>query len=286
MSWLDRVFGGLAAMWNGTPQTERPFINFIGAGVSVADNPDNESTDVTISGADATLSTAFFVDAGFVPEAVNSDGSIAAPFTSIGAALQAVDALGPNVGGTLLVVPGYDYTEGTLSWAGTGSPPRKLSINALGQSLNGAATVLGEIDTSGGGVVSLRGLSCTIGGSGPVHAVDCAITGVGTNDLTLEGGTFQGTGGAILWDGTTVNTITGCTSLDARGGEIDGAGTIISCSGTAVSLRGTKVPSARTIVFSGSAGVLTVDATSNYYFKQGSETLTNGTKTIAGDLAA
>jgi hypothetical protein len=285
MSWLDRFFAGLDVSWNGTPQTARPFVNFTGPGVSIADNPDTESTDVTIAGADSILSNTFFVDPGFVPEATASDGSIQLPFTSVSAAAQAIDALGPNAGGLILALPG-DYLGDSFSWAGTGSPPRKLSVVALATSLDAAATLLGTITTSGIGVVSLRGVSCTVAGSGPIFAENCALTGTGTGDITQRDGTFQGTGGALALTDVTTNTITGCTSLDARGGEIDGAGTIISCSGTAVSLRGTKVGSASTIVFSGSPGVLTVDATSNYYFKQGSETLTNGSKTIAGDLTA
>jgi hypothetical protein len=71
MSWLDRFFAGLDVMSEGTPQTTRPFINFIGAGVSAADNPDNESTDVTIPGAptvgDWTRYTPTFSAAGGSP---------------------------------------------------------------------------------------------------------------------------------------------------------------------------------------------------------------------------
>lgn len=74
-------------------------------------------------------------------------------------------------------------------------------------------------------------------------------------------------------------------------GEIDFQDCVISANLTTADVvaRFTScrwVSGTRTLTFLGSAGVMYVDAMSNFWWKAATETLTNGTKTIQGDLTA
>lgn len=231
-------------------------------------------------GSVATLSNVFYVDSGF---GGSSTGSISAPFSTLTDAVAAVAALGANAGGAILVAPG-DYTgESAISWAGTGSPPRKLSIAGLSVSQDGAATLLPTLDTSGTGVVSLKNVQATLDGSGPVFAVNCTLTGTDSNDVTMDGGTFQGTtgiGGLVCRD-TTLGTIDDCAFLNARDGELDGT---VDCSGGVVTFIGTRIAET-TITFTGSPGQLNLDSVSNYDWVQTVGTLNNGSKTLIHSTA-
>jgi hypothetical protein len=64
------------------------------------------------------------------------------------------------------------------------------------------------------------------------------------------------------------------------------AQTIASIAGTVCELEQCRMPAASTIVFTDDHGTLYVDAYTNYWWKQGAETLTNGSKTLTIDTAA
>lgn len=236
------------------------------------------------------LSNVLFVDAAST--AASPDGSMGAPFATLTSAIAAAAALGNSAHGVLLVAPGDYSGESPISWTPAGSPGSTLAIRGLDDSYAGVNTLLPDI-TVGAGTgsgLALANVTVTLDGTGDTYAENCAITGAfnaeGGSSLTMLGGVFGGSGGALDLTDTSVSHITDCASLFMDGREITDSGTIVSCSGTSVELRNVEVPSASTIVFTGSAGTLKVDATSNYFFKQGSETLTNGAKVITADTTA
>lgn len=59
VSWVEKVFGRIAAMFNGSAFPSRAFFNFIGSGFSVADNPSKNSIDITINTLSAPTGTGF-----------------------------------------------------------------------------------------------------------------------------------------------------------------------------------------------------------------------------------
>jgi hypothetical protein len=223
----------------------------------------------------APLSNVFYVDPGYTGA---SNGAASAPFKTLTDAVAAVDALGPNAGGGVLLCPGDYSGEPSIGWAGTGSPPRKLSIAALVPSQDGAATILPTLSLSGSGVTSLRDLTAPLAGDGPVIATNCTIYGTSNNDVEVIGGSFQGqTGsGGLTSLGANLGSITDCVFLNARDGTVTGG---ISCNGIDVTFLGTLIAEAA-VTFSGSPGVLSLDSIANYYWLVGTPSLTNGTKAL------
>lgn len=163
----------------GTPVTQRSFLNFAGAGVSVADNSGASRTDVTIS---ATVSSvglslpATIFSVGGTP--VTSTGTLTASLSN-----QAVNTVwaGPSTGSPAaptfraLVaadIPSLDasiITTGQLALARGGTGANLSATGGTGQFLKqastGAAVTVGTISTS-----DLPTVPITSGGTGQTSA--------------------------------------------------------------------------------------------------------------------
>src|SRR5574343_610074 len=163
----------------GTPVTQRSFLNFAGAGVSVADNSGASRTDVTIS---ATVSLVVFslpatiFSVGGTP--VTSTGTLTASLSN-----QAVNTVwaGPSTGSPAAPafravvaadIPSLDasiITTGQLALARGGTGANLSATGGTGQFLKqastGAAVTVGTISTS-----DLPTVPITSGGTGQTSA--------------------------------------------------------------------------------------------------------------------
>ena len=132
-NWLDQMlFGYNIVAINGVAVPKEAALNFLGAGVTVVDNPTNGSTDVTIAGSSVNGLPWLVIDVTSAPYLADKTG--AADCTSaVNAAMVAAGERGAvyfpagtyNVAGAL-VVPAYSmfsvYGDASGVWLQTASP--------------------------------------------------------------------------------------------------------------------------------------------------------------------
>jgi hypothetical protein len=210
MSWLDAYFAqGIKFIeYLGAVQTSRPNLNFTGAGVTVADNANNNSTDVSI--------TAPHTASGFCGQGqdgtVTFDGS-----TSVAGASLA--------GTTYTLTRDVFYNVATIN-AGVEVKCANFCFHAVSLTIN--ATGILDNDGASAGVA-------------PNAANAVAAQTLGTN-FGGGGGGGAGSGGSAGTNGT--NQLPNMTSLFAGGAGGAGGGSAGGAGGTYTALAGASKGSA------------------------------------------
>jgi hypothetical protein len=222
--------------------------------------------EVSTGGVDP-LSRVLFVDANSA--VTPADGSIGAPFTTVQAAHDAATA-----GSTIRIVAftaggGLSITKEIVIAA-----DRVFTRKPLGGSYAraGENVSLGAITCTGAITVTLAGVSVsTIAATGTLnltHACDVSGAITGGTEIRASDTDF---GGDIALDFLSV--FANCRFA---------TGVDITSSATAIELQSCRFSGTVSIVFSGSAGVVTMDDVSAHYWGLATETLTNGTITLIG----
>jgi hypothetical protein len=233
------------------------------------------------------LADTFFVDKNTSVPVPDQTGSIIAPFSTITAAINALALLGITGYGSVLVTPG-DYTaEGPITipadfangfnlaalvpmpWgvSFTAVPNGNVTIDSL--VVSAPSVTLTNLNMNGmsltvGAFVNmaycqfLADIVCDVGANANINANNCQLT-----RLLEVGQTF----------------LSQC--------DIQGSGLVISSPLQIIEARSCKFQAAAIEVeFTVGPGDFYVDSITNFYWKAATETLTNGTKVIIGDLAA
>lgn len=230
-------------------------------------------------GSGAPLPDALYVAQG---AAAGGDGSIGAPFNTLADGLTALANIAVNFG-CLLISPGDYSGEGVLHWVGTAA----LMLKGYAAGVPFPDPFLGPNPQ-----VQLPSITADNG------APDLYLDNV-TSALPQQYNGFTN----IFGVGSELQTVLTAGNLWLRNSRMLGAMNVggnvrmwnceaqtdsnWSVAGTEVELVGTKLTSfSANIVFSGAAGVVTVDSYSNFYFiALGPIAITNGTKAVAGSLA-
>lgn len=262
MSTLDALLGKLQD--NGTDLELRGTTNFVGF-------------EVTADGEGADARWTFTVAGGGLGRVnvLRSDGVAPAAFDTIALAVASLDGadfetlrvvtlLSPGTYDETITVPGTINTR-IICLGHTAGTPRFTGSLGLGSH----ATITAITGVSGA-LIQLEG--CVVNTLTPAGAtVELTDSGVGTwvNDSAR----------ALLNRSYVFDDIL-CTELYAERSFIQG----VALSGTIAELIGCRFEDPVTVEFTGSAGVLQLDAYSNFRWKASTQTLTNGTVSVIGDL--
>lgn len=241
-------------------------VTALGNNVVLLDNLDSEVTDL-LGGSISPLSRVLFVDSNSA--VTPADGSIGAPFTTVQAAHDAATA-----GSTIRIIA---FTAGgglTITKDIVVAADRVFTRKPFGGSYAraGENVSLGAITITGTPSVTLAGVNVsTIAGTGSINLTHaCDISGAITGGLELRASDTD-FGGDIALDFLSV--FSNCRFQ---------TGVDITSSATSIEMQGCRFSGTVSIVFSGSAGVVTMDEVSAHYWAAATETLTNGSITLIG----
>lgn len=226
------------------------------------------------------LSAIRFVDKTTTTPSDSRNGQIGSPFSTIAAAVADCPE-----GGLVRVMPGNYSSEGALSIskdiAIATMIPIPRGIAGLGSFFTGNVTV-GALTVASGKTLYVHG----------VNSASAALPDNTTGIVLCESSYINEITGGLSTDGTVnlydsmIDTAV-CSALYADNAQILGSNTAITCSGTIVDMRQSAfIGDPVTLLFSDSAGTFRVDAYTNYWWKETTETLTNGSKVIIGSLSA
>lgn len=223
------------------------------------------------------LSRALFVDADADP---GGDGSIAAPFQTVQAAHDAATA-----GSTIWVI-NYTAAAGlTVSKSIVIAAMRVFTRRPGGGYARAGTNVgLGNITVTGDvfHVLTLSGVTC-----GTITGGPDALGTLNINDACDVGAITTANTELRASDSDFNGLINGCNFgmgfVECRFGT---SGTFITTAGTFVEMKGCSFPGTANITFSSSAGTVRMDSISNHWWKAVTESITNGSKVIIGDLSA
>jgi hypothetical protein len=244
------------------------------------------------AGSTVALSNTIFVDGGTTVPTLEQNGSIGAPYKTLTVAL----ASKADQSCTIIVMPGNYGAESDIALISASTVEVTIICLTGLREANGFDFGANHFNANNSaalpGISGLSALStlhivgCTFSaknvGCGGILKLDwCALFGAS--------GTITAGDAAILSNCFTSRPVTGgangVLAYMTHFGAV--SGTIISTSGTLVEACMCKFEAAAiTIAFTGSAGEFRVDSVSNFYWKAATETLTNGTKAIIGDLTA
>jgi hypothetical protein len=225
-------------------------------------------------GGGAPLPDALYVAQG---AAAGGNGSIGAPFDTMAGALLALANLGVNFG-ALLISPGDYSGEGVLHWVATtalmlkgysagvpfpdpfAGPNPQVQLPSITADTGSPDLYLDNVTLA---------LSQQFNGFTNIFGVGCELQSVLTaGNLSLRASRMVGSmtiGGDLrLWN---------CEAQTDTNWNVGGA---------LVELVGTKLISFSAPIVFGSAGVVTVDEFSNFYFVARGVAITNGTKQVQG----
>jgi hypothetical protein len=215
---------------------------------TVLDDPAHDLTIFNLPFFSRPLSNVFCVDRGTTVSVEYRNGSAVRPYASITEALAARSSIAGPV--TLVCTPGSYSSESTITGIGSIA---ELTIQSMSE---GSLVVLPAFNISTGLLTLHR----------------CAIGSYTANQTRVKE--------------TTVTGVVTCQALfGLRSSFVTQTGTFISCSGTEVNFDSCFFSNVvRNITFTGSAGIAFFDALSNAHWKAATETITNGTKIVVGDL--
>lgn len=229
------------------------------------------------------LSAVLYVDNG---RTVSSpDGSIANPFTTLAAGITAAAAL--SVGSvTLIVVPGDYSGEGTLSWSHF-SPVLNLEAadgGVLGQgngtmNIGGAGTVILSAFSGNNAGVRMTGISVR----GGMTLTSSALSAIRCDFNQNYPSTIVGDGMISAWDCAFYSSFSmGVSDFSAQDCLFPN-GALFTASGTKVGLLGCDLSgNPSNVLFSDSAGVVSMDDLTFSFWGSQAPTLTNGTVRVYG----
>lgn len=210
------------------------------------------------------LSTVFYVDGGTTAPLALRDGSIARPFGTVQAGVDALAALGPGVGGTLLIVPRtYAETVGVaancpvnfvgLAGVGVGNSPH-ISAVISSSSIRGFGLFIQAVSVAG----SIRFVN--VGSLSISASLDSSYENVATNALSGLGSSN------VFLRNCTVGTSASCFNLEAWDSSIAAltvSGTLTarycSVSGIATAVGATNLYKCRLLNSLAVTGALTSD---------------------------
>jgi hypothetical protein len=228
----------------------------------------------------APLSLVLYVDEDAPGDEELEDGSIAHPFQSV---QDAIDAA--FTGSTIVIVNATSAENLTITKSIVLAAARVFTRRPGGGYARAGTNVeLGNITVTGDvfHILTLSGITCgTISGGpdalGTLNINDaCDVGAITTAATDLRGSDSDFSG-----------LITGCNSgmgfVDCR---FSTSGTFITTAGTFIEMKGCSLGGTKNITFSGSAGTVRMDAISNHWWKAATESITNGSKVIIGDLSA
>lgn len=278
---LDATLGNVSS--DGVDVELAGGLNFK-SGLKATFNPSTEVIDIemvdpdgpTATPAAALISRTRYVDKGTTVAEVDQTGTLAAPFSTLNAAVANLLALeatevSPPYHYTILCFPGNYSAEADIGW----------ETSAYGIGLTIAAAVPGDYRA---GNVELPGLIGRTSNGGPLNIVGCyandgisgAWTSVKAIGCKLAGALALGTNVLEAIDCWINQPSLTCGALHMRGGLLDI--TTLLCGGTSVTVFGAFGTFIGYMTFTGSAGVLTVDGVTDPGLS--GTTLTNGTKTV------
>lgn len=232
------------------------------------------------------LSNTLWVDGGTTTPLAEQDGTIARPFSTLIAGLNALAALAEPIS-TILITPGDYSAEGDIALIA--APATDLAIVCVSAFYGIGAVAQGP-------QADLPGLS---GGDATqfLHLMNCKFTGrdvdfAGT--LVASWCRFLGPSSANIVRAGVNNILNYCTTnqpVTATAGNVIARNTAFNVSGTIITsvlvaqaFFCTFSPAPINVTFVGAAGSFEVDFFSNFYWEQGTpETITNGVKALIGD---
>lgn len=232
------------------------------------------------------LSNTLWVDGGTAVPLAEQDGTIARPFSTLLAGLNALSALSEPIS-TILITPGDYSAEGDIALIS--APATDLAIVCVS-----AFYGIGAI--AQGPQANLPGLS---GGAASqfLHLLNCKFVGRNVDfagNLVSSWCRFLGASASFLVRAGANNIANYCTTnqpLTATNGNVLARNTVFNLSGTII----TSVLVAQAffcqfsagaidVTFVGPPGEFQVDSFSNFYWELATETITNGTKLLVGDF--
>jgi hypothetical protein len=261
-------------------------------------NPTNDDWEAVLiqdpATAGAPLSNTFFVDKGTAVAVPDQDGSINRPFATIGAALTAVAALAGSVG-TILV--NATTNDGDYSAEG----PLVITPGTVAIAPIGNGYFRGTYDAAAQGPILVDSVTVPGGAFHVVELFGVTAIGVGTITFAEDGFLYLGLAsqfGAVVCTAPTAGLFVGASdcAVTSFAGLADlstfnnvyftaSAGKVLTSLGTVINFMNcTFTPNVLEIEFLGAAGVVNMDAVTNFFWKAATETLTNGAKVIIGDL--
>jgi hypothetical protein len=243
------------------------------------------------STATTPLSNTIFVDGATTVPVPSQNGSIGAPYSTLTAALNSKT----DQSCTVIITPGNYGAEADIALLSASIVEVTILCLTGLREANGFDFGANHFDAlNSAALPGISGLSSL----STLHIIGCTFSSknVGCGGiLKLDWCALFGASGTITAGDAAIlsNTFTS-RPVTAGGGGVQAfcvnfaavSGTIISTNSSLVEACMCKFSGTVTIAFTGAAGSFFVDSVSNFYWKAATETLTNGSKVIRGDLTA